>query len=218
LQIEAHQLAFFHDAIHRMQKKGKVEFEPGLKDSEIRLAELIYHFRFPPDLRAFLQIALPVAHWDYYGNRSSGFPNWRDISGRSRRNIQKRLNWSREDLAIDIENRMWGTNWGENPKLLDDALTSVRSEVRKAPLLIPVFSHRYIPAEPEEVGNPVFSVVQSDIVCYRYDFASYLCKEFHEAEIPIPEWAATKPRAIKLWSDAATRNDRWVRLGLNGLD
>jgi len=217
MEIEAHQIAFFHDAIERMRKKGIVEFEPGLTDGEIRLAELIYHFRFPPDLRAFLQIALPIAEISSSGERVDKFPNWRDISRQSRRNIQKCLNWPREDIAIDIENRIWGTNWGENPKLLDNALTTVRSEVRKAPLLIPVFSHRYIPAEPAEVGNPVFSVVQSDIVCYGNDFTSYLCKEFHKAEIPIPEWAATKPRAIKIWSDAA-RNDSWMRLGLIGLD
>ncbi len=37
----------------------RVEFAPGLSDREIAAVEKRFKFRFPPDLRAFLQTALP---------------------------------------------------------------------------------------------------------------------------------------------------------------
>ena len=38
-----------------------VEFDAGLTDAEIVAVECKFAFRFPPDLRAFLQTALPAA-------------------------------------------------------------------------------------------------------------------------------------------------------------
>jgi hypothetical protein len=46
----------------------RVEFAAGLSDSEIAATEARFSFRFPADLREFLQTALPV------GPR---FPDWR---------------------------------------------------------------------------------------------------------------------------------------------
>src|SRR5436190_13969950 len=40
-----------------------------LTDTEVTAVEAQFHFRFPPDLRAFLQTALPSGE---------KFPNWRD--------------------------------------------------------------------------------------------------------------------------------------------
>jgi hypothetical protein len=48
-------------------KRG-LHFGEGLSDAEVRRAEENYRVRFPPDLRAFLQTALPL---------SFPFPNWR---------------------------------------------------------------------------------------------------------------------------------------------
>jgi hypothetical protein len=50
-----------------LRAKG-VRFEAGLTDEEIHGIEGEYAFSFPPDLRLFLQFALPV---------SEDFPNWR---------------------------------------------------------------------------------------------------------------------------------------------
>lgn len=41
-------------------KPYRVEFEPGLSDAEVEQVERQHGFRFPPDLRAFLQTAMPV--------------------------------------------------------------------------------------------------------------------------------------------------------------
>ena len=57
---------------------------------------------------------------------------------------------------------------------------SVASEgVKAAPRLIPVFGHRMMPAEPHQTENPVFSIHQADIICYGFDLADYLRREFN---------------------------------------
>jgi hypothetical protein len=60
--------AMWNDMVGTLRDNG-IEFEPGLADPEIEAAEERYGFRFPPDLRAFLQTGLPSG---------SDFPNWRD--------------------------------------------------------------------------------------------------------------------------------------------
>ena len=42
-----------------------------------------------------------------------------------------------------------------------------------------MYSHRYLPQEPSTEGNPVFSVYQTDIICYGADLQDYLENEFH---------------------------------------
>jgi hypothetical protein len=37
----------------------RIEFDAGLTDAEVAVTEARFGFRFPPDLRAFLQTALP---------------------------------------------------------------------------------------------------------------------------------------------------------------
>lgn len=53
-----------------------VEFDAALTDAEVRATETRFGFRFPPDLREFLQTALP---------RGSRFPDWRSGDGVNRR-------------------------------------------------------------------------------------------------------------------------------------
>lgn len=48
------------------------------------------------------------------------------------------------------------------------------------------------------MGNPVFSIVQTDIIYYGTDLADYLHAEFG---VPRRAWAATDARVIRFWSD-----------------
>jgi hypothetical protein len=80
--------------------------------------------------------------------------------------------------------------------------------------MIPVYSHRYLPAEPCEAGNPVLSIYQTDIIHYGYDLADYFAREFRvdaavapERYIWTPPWAATEPRPIRFWDDVM--NGTW---------
>lgn len=52
--------AYLQNAVQHMERHAHIRFEPGMNNDEIALAEERGTFIFPPDLRAFLQTALPV--------------------------------------------------------------------------------------------------------------------------------------------------------------
>ena len=130
--------------------------DPGLADSEVDAAENQYGFIFPPDLRAVLQFTLLVGE---------GFPNWRHDPTDF---ITGRLNWPLEGILFDVEHNddIWPAEWGPRPERMDERFAVVTKLVVAAPKLDPIYSHRYIPAEPHENGNPVYSVYQTDIIYY----------------------------------------------------
>ncbi|HTC92337.1 MAG TPA: hypothetical protein VK699_02660 [Terriglobales bacterium] len=148
-------------------EKAGVSFTPALTAREIQNIEEEYSFRFPPDLRDFLMFALPV---------SNGFINWRHTE---KERIRDRLGWPLEGMCFDIENNVfWRAEWGERPASLNVAFNIAREAVKNAPTLIPIASHRYIPDRPNEPGNPVFSVHQTDIIYYGTDLFDYFENEF----------------------------------------
>ncbi len=148
-----------------------------------------FGFRFPPDLRFLLQTALPI---------SERFPNWRSDSEAG---LRDRLDWPYDGMCFDIEhNVFWMEEWGERPGALADAFAVAREKVEGAPRLIPIFSHRYIPDEPHQEGNPVLSVYQTDIIYYGSDLWTYLAKEFHLEGM----CAGNEPRDVRFWSDIAS--------------
>jgi len=204
-------MPFDRDYLQRLfgelRLKG-VATQAGLTDEEIARVEREYGFRFPSDLRAFLEFALPI---------SENFPNWRagwiakpmldwttaqngkpTLLGHNLVPVREQLEWPSDGICFDIEqNKFWAKEWGEQPEELSVALELARKQIAGAPRLIPLFSHRYLPEEPCERGNPVFSVYQTDIIYYGSDLASYFANEF---EIACPNWAAKEPREIRFWS------------------
>jgi hypothetical protein len=173
-------------------RERDIVVEDGLTEAETRDTEYRFGFHFPPDLRALLQTGLPVG--DY-------FPDWRD--GDEER-LWNRLNWPLEGMQFDIENNVfWLAEWGPRPASLGEgeAYQLAAQTVASAPRLIPIYSHRYIPADPARVGNPVFSVHQMDIIIYGHDLLSYFAAEFHS----VAKWH-TPPldaRPIRFWSELA---------------
>ena len=144
-----------------------IRLDPGLSDSEISAVESKYKFVFPPDLRQLLQFGLPI------GNR---FVDWRNGKPEE---IQERMEWPYEGICFDIENNnFWLDEWGEKPVNLDDRFMIAKRYINSAPILIPIYSHRYIPDSPNETGNPIFSVYQTDIIVYGSTLESYLKNEF----------------------------------------
>jgi hypothetical protein len=173
------------DELHGSARR--VEFDPGLTHAEVARAEQRFEFRFPPDLRMFLQAALP---------RAAHFPDWRvgDVA-----RLRDWFDLPRQDILFDVEhNDYWHTGWGIRPCMLDVALDVASEAIKAAPRLIPVCSHRMMPEEPHEAGNPVFSVHQTDIIYYGFDLADYLRHEFNlPGRAPWPETI----RPIRFWSD-----------------
>lgn len=148
-------------------ENGCVFFTSGLLQNEIQQIEQEYDFRFSPDLREFLMFVLPI---------SKGFINWRKSN---REQILEILSWLYEGICLNIEyNAFWLEAWGQRLISLEDAFKISGKAVEDAPTLIPIYEHRYIPDNPVERGNPIFSVYQTDIIYYGSDLADYLENEF----------------------------------------
>jgi len=145
----------------------RVNFDAGLSVEELTRCEQRFGFRFPPDLREFLQTALPCG---------PKFPDWRTGDENM---LREWLDLPRRGLLFDVEhNGLWLDEWGRRPERLEAAIEVASALILDAPKLIPIFSHRMMPDEPHTAGNPVLSVHQSDIIYYGFDLEDYLRHEF----------------------------------------
>src|ERR1043165_6984108 len=161
----------------------RIAFEDGLANAEIVKAEGMLGFPFPPDLRQFLQTALPV---------SGGFPNWRSESeDKLRRLFDRPL----RGILFDLEhNDFWPESWGRKPSKLENVVSSAKELFARVPPLIPIRYGHYIPSLPAADGNPVFAIRQSAVVVANRDLASFLTN----APVAAQENALSKE--IRFWS------------------
>lgn len=149
-----------------------IELDQGLTSEEVELVQQKFGLIFPLDLRQLLQRALPA---------SPGFCNWRHAlqSQKVADSIFARLNSPLEGIQFDIKNNgFWVAGWGRKPATTTEQFAVANQQLSTYPQLIPIYSHRYIPSQPNIEGNPVFSVYQTDIIYYGYDLPSYLANEF----------------------------------------
>lgn len=112
------------------------------------------------------------------------------------------IRWVQRGVEFDIEHdSLWLERWGEKPRTLSAALDIARKDFETWPKLLPIFGHRFLAAEPCRSGNPVFSIVQTDIIYYGADLAHYLLNEFVDHDHALH----TSPdiRRIDVWSDFA---------------
>jgi hypothetical protein len=175
----------------RMLQCRDVALAPGLSEQELRHAEDAHRFRFPPDLRSFLTCAVPISA------PSMSFPDWRRPGSPE---LVDRFSWPFTGIAWDIEhNAFWWKAWGPRPAALPEAIAIAKDAVGRAPVLIPVAGHRYLPEQPGIAGNPVLSVHQTDIIHYGLDLRRYLACEF--AGLDHAEAVSGEPRRIAFWSD-----------------
>lgn len=111
-------------------------------------------------------------------------------------------------IAFDVEhNNLWLRRWGEQPTSLAAALDIARRDFASWPKLFPLFGHRFLAVEPCLDDNPVFSIVQTDIICYGASLAHYLLLEFAPSRDYEHHTYAQNPRHITLWSDFADGRD-----------
>ncbi len=176
-----------------------IRLEAGLTDSEVKMVENRYGFVFPPDLRQLLQFGLPV------GDK---FVDWRN--GKSEE-IQVRLDWPFDGICFDIENNdFWLDKWGEKPLDTEDQFIVAKRYVDRAPKLIPIYSHRYIPDSPNQAGNPILSVYQTDIIVYGSTLEMYLLNEFGSAASREDLSSSLGEKKIKFWSRLVDLNNGFV--------
>ncbi len=177
------------------QRGLNVAFEPGLSDAELAQIEHGIGIRLPPDLAGLLRTTVPTST-----GPPGGFPKWRSDPLELRRLVRRPL----EELVWAIEHGgpgMWPARWGPRPAHPGDVAVVALARLAKVPRLIPLFGHRYIPASPHEEGNPVFSVVGYDVVCYGSNLENYIENEF--ARRPGSQLQLGTTKRIPLWSELA---------------
>ena len=183
--------AYLDVLVESLSGRG-VRFAAGIAEAELEELQKAHSVVFPPDLAAFLQFVVPV------GDR---FPDWR---GRSQ-DLQSRFEEPLQGILYDVElNNFWAPSWGSKSTEPRQALAKTKAIINAAPKLIPIYSHRYIPSDPSLSGNPVLSVVQTDIIRYGDDLASYFHAEFG-VPLPVPP-SAPSPRRIRFWNELIELN------------
>lgn len=209
--------------ISHLRSSG-VQVQPGLSDAEFALAEAEFGFAFPPDLRAVLSAGLPVG---------AGFPDWR--SPGARLHLRASLDLPIAAISFQIaRNTLWSKSWGPRPSDPEKALKVARNALKRAPLLIPIFNHCYIPCNPSLAGNPIFFVDENRIFCCGLDLSDFFDREslFRSSESDPHllkkqrsvseksagsssnfsrrslDTGARTPRWVEFWSDAAVDRRR----------
>ncbi|HEX6541958.1 MAG TPA: hypothetical protein VF040_09410 [Ktedonobacterales bacterium] len=158
----------------------------GLAEEQMAAVEHNWALRFPPDYRLFLKhlhaVDRPMKCRE--GRKAaSDLPTLRDAPSfynwlTEGAIVRERLDDLVMGLEFDVEEAgLWRPTWGTRPATAEARAKRVRALVEAAPRLIPVFGHRYLLAEPCRLGNPVFSIVQSDLIIYGADLRTYFLAE-----------------------------------------
>ncbi|CAM8912325.1 unnamed protein product [Rhodiola kirilowii] len=151
---------------------SNIQVLPGLSDSEFAKLEAEFNFLFPPDLRAILSSALPIG---------PGFPDWR-----ARSSLKPALDFPIAAASVQIlKNGLWSKSWGVRPAEADKALKIARAALKRAPVLVPIFNHCYIPCTPSLAGNPIFFVDENKIFCCGFDLCDFFeCESLFRSSEP----------------------------------
>ena len=169
-------------------KNNGVIVENGLTNNEVKEIEELYGIIFPKSLRAFLMTGVPI---------SNGFFNWRDTSLKNISHIKLIMNYPikyPEQNIVEIE---WSDRWGDEPPNKTAVITEIKKRLLTAPILIPVFCHRFMPMMDIE-SPPILSIHGTDVIYYGKSLIEYFNIEFNnkgQSEIDfkgikyIPFWA-----------------------------
>lgn len=167
----------------------------GYSQAELEDIQDHWKLRFPPDLLELMRRRRPL------------MPGGFDWLVSSPAEIQRILEWPLEGLWFDVqENGLWWPEWGEKPEAPLDQFNKLGDVVAKAPKLIPLYGHRYLPAAPHESGNPVFSVYQSDVIYYGADLEDWIAREVRGWGVGGAIDPAHPPKEIPFWSEMVRRN------------
>ncbi len=148
--------------------------------------------RFPPDLIEELREFRPlIDHPQICFDWVTSDPN----------QIRENLAWPFEGYWRSVQRlEIWWPEWGERPALFADQKEKLRGIFAGAPKLIPLAGIRYIPDEPQESGNPIFSVMQSDIAHYGANLKHWLERERGGLQRTPQPWPQIKE--IRFWGQA----------------
>lgn len=154
--------------------------------SELDVAQERYGLRFPPDLVALFLDRRPTDGYEW---------------NREDRRVRERLDWPFMTLLAEIDDGAWWPDWGERPARREEQAEVVRAALAKAPRLIPLLNHRFLPETPCKAGNPVFSMYGFDTIYYGANLDEYFSNEFGGKHV------LGRVRHIPFWSDVVENGD-----------
>jgi len=130
----------------------KIKTTPGMSKLEIENIEQLCGIRFPDDLRALYQTAVPVGE-EFY--------DWTDASPENVWYLKKMIGDPARSSIFDVENcKCWMDEWGEKPADYDTRQAILMEHLSAAPKMIPIYKDYFLPAEPCDAGNPVYYFFQ----------------------------------------------------------
>ena len=179
----------YRKILERLEQLG-VKVARGLSDEEFTKIEELYGFTFPRELRDFYFCGLPIGEC---------FPVWNDFSEENVKQIREMIKFPIKALRSDVENWFWLDSWGDQPESREEELAVFDSIAERAPKMIPIYGHRYMPALD---GAPVISTVGSDSIYYGYTLEKYLKYEF----LGIKDgFVSGKVKKVPFWSNLIER-------------
>jgi len=168
--------------------------EPGYSKEEIDRVQRRWMLEFPPDLVEFLLRRRPFRLGD-------GFFDW---VRSPEHEIHQLLIRPFSGFWFDVlYNGVWWLDWGPKPDSTVLQMVRLTEIFRQIPKLIPVYGRRYLPASPLKRGNPIFSVYQTDVVCFGENLDHWLDIEFEGAASP----SGAPQKEIPFWSQAIRENE-----------
>lgn len=151
-----------------------VKFDKGLKFEEIELIEHKFNLKFPEEWKNFYSKVIPI---------SEGFYDWRDSSQKNIEYIKKKIEEPYVNIMECTENIYWDI---------------MKEKIQKAPVLIPIFSHRYL-TSCFEIANPVLSICDQDVIYYGASLEEYFAIEFGDKKLK--DMDCSKLKAIPFWDE-----------------
>jgi hypothetical protein len=174
---------------------SKARLSPGMSETELRSVEERFGFRFAPDHRLMLSIAMPVVRPQHDGV-GHDWPDWRNGDEVELRAVLERPT---AYLLADVEaGAYWHAGWGLRPRDPESASQVARAGLATVPTLVPITGSRYIPAAPPLQGNPVVSTYGRDTIFLCANLVEYLRQGPGRGT---PEHAQPVIRRIPFWSD-----------------
>lgn len=184
---------------------SRIQVQPGLTDAEFARAEAEFSFSFPPDLRAVLAAGLPVG---------AGFPDWR--SPGARLHLRAMIDLPVAAVSFQIaRNTLWSKSWGPRPSDPEKALRVARNALKRAPLMIPIFDHCFIPCKPSLAGNPVFYIDETRIFCCGSDLSDFFERESVFRGSGLSPVVLTKQRSVSEISAVSSSSSNFSRMSLD---
>jgi hypothetical protein len=160
----------------------------GLSSDEVASIEAQLGFRLPVDFTYLFQ---------NLRDPSRIFFPW---SSFTKQEYDESIRWVLKGIEFDIDrNKFWMERWGKRPSTLSAALDIARNDFETWPKLLPIHGHRFLAAEPCLPDNPVFSVMQTDIIYYGANLAHYLLNEFVDHNYSL-HTRQQEIRRVRVWS------------------